>query len=320
VRSDDPIEQDSRETAAVRTARVRVAPADPPGPTRQQPSPPYDPQPYQSPATHSTPSPPPYEPQPYQPPSPPLYEPQPFQPSASPSPSPPAMIPPPASSSNYPAVYGTYPSSRRRVIAIVGGVIAALAVVAAGVFVATGGGGSDETGGGSESTAKSGKTDDPLRAYLLDFADRATGKTIDSHQANCMVDNVLDVFGRQRLMDAKVLEADSPLMVMKPAEVEKWVATSLDCLDDDALVKAVASTWNPERYGGLPDEIAPCIYRGWLNGWGRTRLIQVVGKMSVPGADIRKVLTKPESDISTKVVGDCNGQLQSSSTTAASGG
>jgi hypothetical protein len=216
-------------------------------------------------------------------------------------------------------MYGGYPPPRRRLFVIIGGAVALLVVVGAALVLTSGSGGDDDDADTKSTEPEANVTsDDPLTAYLMAFAKRATGNTIDDNQASCMATNVIDVFGRDRLVEADFMQIDNPLTVLTPEDAEKWIKTSYDCLDEDELVEAMAATWNPERFGGLPDEIAPCIYKGWIQGWGRTRSIEIFGKLANPeqSPDPATILTKQENDLMTEVIAGCNATLQSATTAA----
>jgi uncharacterized protein DUF2510 len=180
------------------------------------------------------------------------------------------------------------------------GVVAVL--VAGGLLLLGGDGDGDET-----TTETSGSNDDALEAYLVEFNLRASSNTIDENQANCMADNMIAVIGRDRFMEVGVLDQDNPFEVLTRDETVRAVKTGFDCLEDEDIVEYMAATWNPERFGGIPDEVAPCLYRGWLQGWGRDRLGDVVGNLVIAddAPEIGELLTAEENEVFSEVLTSC---------------
>jgi hypothetical protein len=202
---------------------------------------------------------------------------------------------------------------------IVGVAAALLVMVGIGAVLATQGGGGDGSGDNRDSDVETGQNDDPLMDHMLDFNRRATGDTITDAQARCMARQALGQVTRERMMEAGVLETANPLTVLTKDEVIRLITAAYDCLENEELITAMASTWSPNRFGGISADVAPCLFRGWIEEWGRERAVNVFANLAMPewAADLETFLTPEEHDLFLIVVGDCVAATQTTTTTAA---
>jgi hypothetical protein len=192
--------------------------------------------------------------------------------------------------------------------------VAAVGVVLAGAVLLTSQG-DDDGGGGSDGGSPG---DDPLKAHLVEFAHRASGDTIDDAQANCMADNILTTLGRERLVEADVLAEENPLNAVEDDEVVTAISTGFDCLENADLVEYMAATWNPARFGGIPDAAAPCVFEGFIEGWGRERAINVFGQFAIPENDLvlSELLDEAELSVLGSVISECGSRFPTETTEA----
>lgn len=203
---------------------------------------------------------------------------------------------------------GTPPGRRRLVL----GAVAAVVVVLAGAVLLTSQG-DDGDGAGEQASA-----DDPLKAHLVEFAHRASGETIDDAQANCMADNILTTLGRERLVEADVMAEENPLNAVEDDEVVTAISTGFDCLENADLVEYMAASWNPARFGGIPDAAAPCVFEGFIEGWGRERAINVFGQFAIPENDLvlSELLDEAELSVLGSVISECGSRFPTATTGA----
>lgn len=206
-------------------------------------------------------------------------------------------------------------NNRRFLLGAAAGVVAA-AAIAAGVLLWQG-----REDDGETPVASSGN-DDALEAYLVEFNLRSSGGAVDEQQANCMADNMIAVLGREHLLEIGVLEQDNPFEAMTQDETVRAVKTGFDCLEDQNIVDYLAATWNPERFGGIPDAVAPCLFQGWLQGLGRDRFGDIIGSQVNPDTapPIGEVMSSEENALFADVLGTCIAEHDATtSSTAASG-
>ena len=196
-----------------------------------------------------------------------------------------------------------------RVLLVVG-VLAAVALVAAAALVLN-------TGGGDDDAAGTDQSDDPLMSYLIEYTRRASGGTIDDGQASCMAGNVVDVLTRERLLEADVLQQENPLDALTGDEIVSFIAAAFDCLDDEELVTYMAASWDPQPFGGIPNEGASCILRGLLDGWDRPRMIEVFGELANPQVEpeITEIVHEDELGTLGTVISDCQRRFPPATTT-----
>lgn len=238
------------------------------------------------------------------------------------APAPPALPDPPQVGiqqyqPSYDRVRPPAPVTRsRRPLIVLAGVVAA-ALIGVGVMLITGGGGG--SGDDSDQAGEPGGSGDELMEYLVEFNLRATGETATPEEARCMARNSLGQIARERWIDLDVFEEPNPLVLLEPDEVVTVVVVGYDCLSDQGIVDAMASTWSANGSGGIAREIAPCFYQGLFDKWGRIEAVENYGqmaKMSMPdsGLELTDVLTPEElTDVGTVIV-SCNEQLGTTTT------
>lgn len=219
---------------------------------------------------------------------------------------------------SYDRVQPPTPMQRPRRPWIVGAAAAVLVAIGIGAMLVTRGGDDDRTGGEQDSDRETEQNGDPLMDHMLDFNRRATGDTITDAQAECMARQALGQVTRERMMEAGVLDAANPLTVLTKDEVIRLITAAYDCLDNEELITAMAATWSANRFEGLSADVAPCLYRGWIEGWERERAVEVFANLAMPEweADLETFLTEEEHDLFLTVVGECVAATQSTTTTA----
>lgn len=210
------------------------------------------------------------------------------------------------------------PRSRAPLIALAG--VVAAAVIGIGVLLITGGGGGDDDNKDDSGLPGQGE-DDELMEYLVEFNLRATGETATPEEARCMARNSLGQIPRERWLELDVLQEPNPLVLLEPDEVVTVVVVGYDCLSDQGIIDAMASTWSSNETGGITREIAPCFYQGLFDKWGRTEAVENYGqmaKMSMPdsGLELTDVLTPEELADVGNVIVSCNEQVGTTTTTA----
>jgi len=198
---------------------------------------------------------------------------------------------------------------RRAPLALMAGTLAVV-VAAVGAFVLFGRGGDGGDAGNANQTQA-----DPLYSRLLEVMHEKSGDTIDDEQAHCMADAIVDTAGRDRLIELGVTDGADPILALDSATKDIGIPKAFECLDDQAMINFMASTFERADVG-LPAGMGPCVIDTWFKKLGRERLLFLYSTLArVDPPPITETLNENEMQVVTDSFMACN--PANSSTTAA---
>ncbi|HMG42245.1 MAG TPA: DUF2510 domain-containing protein [Acidimicrobiales bacterium] len=200
---------------------------------------------------------------------------------------------------------------RRRTLAIAAGAVLALVAVAAVVLVVLDPGevvSPDDPGSPGSSGSSPPEPDDPLTAAVAGYVTTTSAGAVDGADAGCMAESIVDTVGTDRLTEVGVLDGADLLTALNREEVQSGLPVAMECLDDATVEALIAATLKPTVLERLDAESPQCLVRGWMDGFGRERFVEIYALWaSGASAELTTFLDPDELGTLGRVVAECKG-------------
>jgi hypothetical protein len=201
------------------------------------------------------------------------------------------------------------PRDRRPLALLAGAVVLALIAGAAVLLLRKG---DDDT-----APEEISQSDPVMEAVVAALDERALG-SVPEEKIHCMAEAMVGLVGKERMIELDVLNGADPVVSASDAEKDVGIPKAFECLDNDELVAFMAHSWRDDNDEPYDPPVADCVFRRWLAGLGRPRLVylyRTFANLTPPPID--ETLNANEYTLAVESLQECVKQHQTTTTPAA---